>query len=75
MFHFLVMIATNVQILRPRQSVAISQTIFSDAFFVNEKFRILIKISLKFVPRGIIDNKPAFIYITAWHRIGRQATI
>ena len=27
--------------------------------FVNEKFRILIKISLRFVPRGPIDNNPA----------------
>ena len=31
---------------------AILQTIFSDAFFVNEKFCILIQISMKFVPRG-----------------------
>ena len=28
--------------------------------FVNEKFCILIKISLKFVPKGSIDNNPAF---------------
>ena len=26
--------------------------------FLNEKFRILIKSSLKFVPKGLIDNKP-----------------
>ena len=39
---------------------AISQTIFSD-IFVNEKFRILIKISLKFVPRGPIDNNLALV--------------
>ena len=37
--------------------------------FVNEKFRILIKISLKFVPRGPIDN-PALVSIMAWRRIG-----
>ena len=30
---------------------AISQTIFSDAFFVNENLCILIKILLKFVPK------------------------
>ena len=29
--------------------------------FVNEKFHILIKISLKFVPEGPIDNNPALI--------------
>ena len=40
---------------------AISQTIFSDIFFVNEKFCILIKISLKWVPNGPIDNNPAFV--------------
>ena len=27
---------------------------------VNEKFCILIKMSLKFVPKGLIDNNPAF---------------
>ena len=35
---------------------AISQMISSDAFFMNEKFCILIKISLKFVRKGPIDN-------------------
>ena len=30
----------------------------------------LIKISLKFVPNGPIDNKPAFVSIMAWRRIG-----
>ena len=40
----------------------ISQTIFSDAFFVNEKVNILIKISLKFVlVEGTIDNKPGLV--------------
>ena len=29
------------------------------AIFVNEKFCILIKISLKFVPKGAIDNNQA----------------
>ena len=29
--------------------------------FVNEKFHILIKISLKFVPKCPIDNNPAFV--------------
>ena len=27
--------------------------------FVNEKVKILSKISLKFVPKGLIDNNPA----------------
>ena len=29
--------------------------------FVNEKFYILIRISLKFVPKGSIDNNPALV--------------
>ena len=38
--------------------------------FVNEKVRILIKISLKFVPKGVIDNNQALVEIMAWRRIG-----
>ena len=38
--------------------------------FVNEKICILIKISLKFVPRGPIDNNPALVQIMTWHRPG-----
>ena len=41
---------------------AISQT--DDIFrciFMNEKLRILFKISLKFVPKGPIDHKPALV--------------
>ena len=37
---------------------------------VNEKFCILIKISLKFVPKGPIDNKPALVKIMAWRQPG-----
>ena len=39
---------------------AISDDIFR-YIFVNEKFPILIKISLKFVPKGPIDNNPALV--------------
>ena len=37
---------------------------------MNDKFCILIKISLKFVPRGPIDNNLALVQIMAWRRIG-----
>ena len=37
--------------------------------FVKEKFCILIKISLKFVPKGWIDN-PKLVQIMVWCRIG-----
>ena len=36
--------------------------------FRNEKFRILIRISLKFVPMGPVDTNSALVLIMAWHR-------
>ena len=36
----------------------------------NEKLCILTKISLKFVPKGPIDNNPALVLIMAWCWIG-----
>ena len=47
---------------------------FADDIFrcilVNEKFYILINISLNFVPKGPIDNNPALVEIMAWCRPG-----
>ena len=37
--------------------------------FLNENDRILIQISLKFVPSPI-DKKPALVQVLAWRRIG-----
>ena len=36
--------------------------------FINEKFHILIRILLEFVPRGPIDNRPALVQVMAWRR-------
>ena len=36
---------------------------------MNEKFCILIQISLKFVPKGPIDNSSALVRVMAWHQI------
>ena len=44
-----------------------------DAFkriFLNENVRISIKISLKFVSKGPINNNPALVQIMAWRRSG-----
>ena len=41
--------------------------------FVNEKYSILIKISLKFVPKGPNDNNPVLVQITAWCQIGDKS--
>ena len=38
--------------------------------FLNEKICILIKILLKFVPKGPVDNNPALVQIMVWRRIG-----
>ena len=37
--------------------------------FCEWEFCILIKFSLKFVPKGLIDNNPAVVYIMAWRLI------
>ena len=38
--------------------------------FMNENPCILIQISLKFVPKGPIDNIPALVQVMAWRRTG-----
>ena len=38
--------------------------------FLNENVWISIEISLKFVPKGPIDNKLALVQIMAWRRTG-----
>ena len=46
---------------------------FADVFkcnFLNENVWIPIRISLKFVPKGPINNIPALVQIMAWRRTG-----
>ena len=50
--------------------VAIFADDISRCIFINGKFCILIKILLKFIPKGLINNKPALTQIMAWRRIG-----
>ena len=38
--------------------------------FVNENSFILIQISLKFVPKGLIDNKSTLVQFMSWRRTG-----
>ena len=38
--------------------------------FLNENVVISIKISLKFIPKGPINNIPPLVQIMAWHRPG-----
>ena len=45
--------------------------IFNCIFF-NENDKIPIQISLKYVPRSPIDNKPALVQVMAWRRTGAK---
>ena len=56
--------------LRPRQNGRHFPDDFFKWIFLNENLWISIKISLKFVPRGPINNIPALIQIMAWRRTG-----
>ena len=47
---------------------AILQTAFSNAFFLNENVQIAIQFSLKFVPKGPIDNKSVLVQVMACRR-------
>ena len=59
-----------VNTLRPRQhGCHFTDDIFK-CIFLNENVWILIKISLKFVPKGRINNIPALVQIMAWRRPG-----
>ena len=60
----------SVNTLRPRQN---GRRFADDTFkhiFLNENVRISIKISLKFVPKGPINNIPALVQIMACRRSG-----
>ena len=56
-------------LLLDKMAAILADDIFK-CFFMNEKLRILIKVSLKFVPKGPIDNKSALVQVMAWRRRG-----
>ena len=56
--------------LRPRQNGRLFADDTFKRIFLNEIVRISIKISLKFVPKGLINNIPALVKIMAWRRPG-----
>ena len=59
-----------IDTLRPRRNEQhFADDIFKHIFF-NENVWIFIKISLKFVPKGPINNIPALVQIMAWCRSG-----
>ena len=56
---------------RDKMTALFPDDIFKSMFF-NEYAWILIKISLKFVPRDLIDNISALVQIMAWRRPGQN---
>ena len=59
-----------VNTLRPRQE---GRHFADDTFkriFLNENVRVLIKVSLRFVPKGPINNNSPLVQIMAWRRSG-----
>ena len=51
---------------------AISTDNICKCILMNEKFCISIRISLKFVPNGQIDNKSALVQVIAWRWSGNK---
>ena len=60
----------SLNTLRPRQNGRHSPDDIFKSIFMNENIWILIAISLKFVPKGPINNIPALVQIMAWRRPG-----
>ena len=58
--------------LRPRQNGRHFADDIFKCIFLNENVWISIKISLKFVPKGPINNIPALVQIMAWHCPGNK---
>ena len=59
-----------VNTLRPRQNGRHFADDIFKCIFLNENVWIPLKISLKFVPKGPINNIPAVVQIMAWRRPG-----
>ena len=60
----------SINTLRPRQNGGhFADDIFKRIFF-DENVWISIQVSLKFVPKGRINNIPALVQIMAWRRPG-----
>ena len=56
--------------LRPRRNRRHFADGIFKCIFLNENVLISIKISLKYIPKGPINNIPALVQIMAWHRPG-----
>ena len=61
---------TSFNTLRPRQNGRHFADDMFKCIFLNENVWIPIEISLKYVPKGSINNNPALFRIMAWRRLG-----
>ena len=59
-----------VNTLRPRQDGCQFPDDILKCIFLNENISILIEISLKFIPKGPINNVQALVQILAWCQLG-----
>ena len=55
-----------------KMAASLAEDIFK-RIFLDENYRIPIHISLKFVPRSPIGNKPALVQVMAWHQTGDKS--
>ena len=62
----------SIQHTEADKMATISQNHIFKCIFLNENVRISIKMSLKFVPKGPIDNMPALVQIMAWCQTGNK---
>ena len=60
----------EINSLRPRQNGRLFADDTFKRIFLNENIRISTKNSMKFVPKGLINNIPALVLIMAWRRPG-----
>ena len=65
-----VSMSLSINTLRPRQKGRRFADNTFKRIFLNENVRISIKISLKFVPKGPINNNPSVVQIMVWRRSG-----
>ena len=57
----------------PGQNAATFADDIFQHIFMNENVKISIRISLKFVPKGPIDDKSALVQVMAWRRTGDKS--
>ena len=63
----------TINTLRPRQNCRHFADDILKCIFLNENVWISIKVSLKCVPKGPINNNPALVQIMAWHQPGDKS--